>query len=483
MKDSKVILTDIDLQGRVLPQAIDFEEAVLGAMMMEQNATEAVINDLKSEMFYKEANQIIYESILSVFRRNEPVDLLSVSKQLYSIEKMDVIGGAYYLSSLTNHIVSSANIEYHARIIREKYIQRKIISLNSELINLSFDVTVDFEDLISRQNRIIDTINDLFAGKLAIQTIGEVADECLLDLITRCDNHSQGILNGIPTGSKALDKLTGGWKEGLIIIAGRPGMKKTALALMSAFAAAESGFYPAFFSLEMTNTSLVDRILLAESGLYIDSVRYANGDLMAHEKQAIIDASIRLRDLNFHLDPNPIVNMYYLGSTLRRLVAKGKCSIAFVDYLQLVESEKEKGKNREREVAEITRYLKLLSKELHIPIILLAQLSRKVEDRISGQGRPQLSDLRESGAIEQDADMVILTWIPEKYGVKYDSNNMSMENILFALIEKHRNGSIGEIMLKSYPSPYKIVDVDYYQEQSINRTPIDRYEKQDYSPF
>jgi replicative DNA helicase len=459
-KENKILQQEFDLQGHILPQAIEFEEAVLGAMMLEQNAMDKVIGILKEEMFYKESHQKIFSAIFIIYKENNPIDLLSVTKKLKEEKNYEFVGGAYYIASLTNRVVSSANIEYHARIIQEKYLLRKIIEKSNEQIKLSYE-NLDPIELVKLCNINLDEINNITHGKLKVQTLKDISDECLIQMTNRCDNFKNNILNGIPTNLKSLDNILGGLQgDKLIILAGRPSMKKTAQALCMANTASEFGYIPAFFSLEMSNISLVDRLLLAESGLFIDSIRYQKGDLQKHEKEAIISAAIKLKSQKFYLDPNPIVDIYYIGSTLRRMVTKGMCHIAFIDYLQLVESEKVRGKNREQEVAETSRYLKILAKELNIPIVLLAQLSRRVEERKSDQYKPMLSDLRESGAIEQDADIVMFMYRPEYYGIKEDSNGISTENKGFVIVAKNRNGILGEASFISYPSPYKIVDIE-----------------------
>lgn len=491
MKDSKVILTDVDLQGRVLPQAIEEETAVLGAMVLEQNAALLVINVLHELMFYKEQHQKIYKAIKEVFNSCEPIDMLSVTNRLRKNGDLEFVGGAYYIASLTNHVVSSANIEYYASVVKERYIQRKLISVATEIIHNSYSPITEYTELLNiTQKNLYSVLNESASNSNAVNSIGDIANICIQNLSKRKENFENDILNGIPTGSRQLDKMTGGLQTGLVFLAGRPGSKKTATALNIARMCSQNGYKAAFFSLEMTNTSLVDRLIIANSGLEIETVRYRSGNVSKEETELLITSAIELKELDMYIDDESNVNMFYIGAKLRLLVSQGKCDIAFIDYLQLVDTDKGYGKSREREISEVTRYLKLLSKELNIPIIVLAQLSREVEKR-GGNGVPQLSDLRESGNIENDADLVIFTYRPEYYGVesiKIGNEDVSSENILILMIAKQREGNIGNAYLFSQNNAYNLVD--YFDRNrdiisEYNRTPIDRYDpinKED-SPF
>ncbi len=450
--------------NKIPPHNLKSEQAVLGSLILSSELLTDVIKYIdRADYFYDTKHAVVYSAILSLNKKNNPIDLISLFKELKEESQIDGIGGAPFLNSLTNRIIyEQANLEYHALMIKQDYIKRQIILKSTALIEEAYNI--DLDDALRVMNRNLDEIHTLTEGKVQTQTVGEIANDCLSQLETRCNNFKNGILNGIPTNSKQLDNLLGGLKKGLYILAGRPGMKKTAQALCMAKAAAKNGFKSAFFSLEMDALSLTDRVILSETEMFIDSVRYANGNLIKHEKDAVVSAAIQIRDYEIYLDPNPVVDVYYIGSTLRRMVRRGECDVAFIDYLQLVDTEKVRNENREREIAKVTRYLKLLSKELSIPIVLLAQLSRKVEERGNGC-RPQLSDLRESGAIEQDADVVMFVYRPEKYGIIIDENGQSTKDMLVLIVDKHRNGMIGDVLCKSYPSPYNIIDAN-----SINTT-------------
>ena len=444
---SKSIDTPIDLlnsQGRIPPQAVDLEEVVLGALMLEKEAVNAVIDILTPEVFYKEAHQLIFAAIKDLFTKSEPIDILTVTNHLKSTNDLDAVGGAYYISQLTNRVVSSANIEYHSRIILQKHIQRQLIQISSETIKDAYEDSADVFDLldnaenklfqISENNlrRNYDQMPDLV--KLAIEDIEKA-------------KNSGSQLRGVPSGYTELDRITQGWqKSDLIILAARPSMGKTAFALNMARNAAVDFNKPiAFFSLEMSSVQLVTRLISSETSLTADKLR--TGRLEEYEWQQLNTKVTPLINAKIFIDDTPQLSVFDLRAKCRRLKQQHDIQMIFIDYLQLMTAKTEKNGNREQEISNISRSLKSLAKELNIPVLALSQLSRSVETR-PGSKKPILSDLRESGAIEQDADMVLFIYRPEYYGLSEDEDHSSTKGKAVVSIAKHRNGKLGDVELR-----------------------------------
>jgi replicative DNA helicase len=433
-------------KGKIPPQAIDLEEVVLGAMMIDKKGVDEVIDILSPEAFYKEAHQYIFEAILKLFRSSEPVDLLTVSSQLKKDEKLDVIGGDFYLISLTQRVSSSAHIEFHARIILQKFIQRSLIKISNEIIEQAYDETVDVFDLL-----------DVSEAKLYEVTQGNVkkSTETAQSLVIQAKKKIQDIsnkegLSGIPSGFDKLDKLTSGWQPSdLIIVAARPGMGKTALTLSMARNIAVNANIPvAFFSLEMSSVQLITRLISSETGLSSEKLR--TGTLQKHEWEQLNVKVKALEEAPLYIDDTPSLSIFDLRAKARRLASQYGIKLIVVDYLQLMTAGGgQKGGNREQEISTISRNLKALAKELDVPVIALSQLSRAVETR-GGSKRPLLSDLRESGAIEQDADIVSFIYRPEYYKIdEWDDDERSpTEGQAEFIVAKHRNGGLENIRLK-----------------------------------
>jgi replicative DNA helicase len=433
-------------KGKIPPQAIDLEEVVLGAMMIDKKGVDEVIDILSPEAFYKEAHQHIFEAILKLFRGSEPVDLLTVSSQLKKDEKLDVIGGDFYLISLTQRVSSSAHIEFHARIILQKYIQRSLIKISNEIIEQAYDETIDVFDLL-----------DDSEAKLYEVTQGNVkkSTETAQSLVIQAKKKIQDIANkeglsGIPSGFDKLDKLTSGWQPSdLIIVAARPGMGKTALTLSMARNIAVNANIPvAFFSLEMSSVQLITRLISSETGLSSEKLR--TGNLQKHEWEQLNVKVKALEEAPLYIDDTPSLSIFDLRAKARRLASQYGIRLIVVDYLQLMTAGGgQKGGNREQEISTISRNLKALAKELDVPVIALSQLSRAVETR-GGSKRPLLSDLRESGAIEQDADIVSFIYRPEYYKIdEWDDDERSpTEGQAEFIVAKHRNGGLENIRLK-----------------------------------
>lgn len=442
--------------GKLPPQAIDLEEAVLGGIMLEKDALISVIDILKAESFYTEAHQKIFKAILDLSSDEKPIDILTVTEELRKKNLLDEIGGPIYISKLTNRVASAANIEFHSRIVAQKFIQRELIRVSSEIQSRAFDESIDVDDLldfseqelfqIAEGNIKRETVKINVLIKLAIHQIEEAGK-------------TEGSLIGIPSGYTKLDRITSGWqKSDLIIIASRPSMGKTAFALSMAKNIAVDHNRPiGFFSLEMSSIQLVTRLIVSETEL--PSYRIRNGKLDDHEWKQLESNIKILVDAPIFIDDTPAISLFEFRAKARRLKLQHKVELIVVDYLQLMTSAQDARGSREQEVSSISRSLKAVAKELEIPIIALSQLNRSVEMR-SGNKRPQLSDLRESGAIEQDADLVIFIHRPEKFGILTDEDGNSNKGIAEIIVAKHRNGPIGDVILRFREEMAKFVEPD-----------------------
>lgn len=440
--------SDTTQLDRVPPQARDLEEAVLGSMMLDKEAVAEVIDILKPESFYVEAHQHIYEAIHDLFAKSQPVDILTVCEQLRSNGKLDEVGGAFAVSQLTMRVASTANIEYYARIVAEKYIMRELIKSSTEIIKDAYDDSTDVFDLldkaekrlfsITEQNlrRSYDSMNNLVAA--AIKQLEDIK------------NHQEGLI-GVPSGFTELDMLTAGWqKSDLIILAARPSMGKTAFALnLARNAAIDYGRGVAIFSLEMSSLQLVNRLITAETGISAEKLKRA--DLQPHEWVQLTSKVEKLATAPIFIDDTPGINIFELRAKCRRLKMQHDVQLILIDYLQLMSggsSDKKGGAgNREQEISLISRSLKGIAKELNVPVIALSQLSRAVETR-GGDKRPQLSDLRESGSIEQDADMVMFLYRPEYYNLTQDEEGNSTAGVTEVMVSKHRNGALKNVKIR-----------------------------------
>ena len=433
-------------KGKIPPQATDLEEVVLGAMMIDKKGVDEVIDILSTDAFYKEANRYIFEAILQLFENSEPVDLLTVSTQLRKNSKLDLIGGDFYLISLTQKVSSSAHIEFHARIILQKFIQRSLIKISNEIIEDAFDETKDVFDLLDKAE---SRLYEVTQGNIKKST--ETAQDLVFQAKKKIEeiSNKEG-LSGVPSGFDKLDKLTSGWQESdLIIIAARPGMGKTALTLSMARNIAVTQSIPvAFFSLEMSSVQLITRLISSETGL--NSQKLRTGRLEKHEWEQLNVKVKALEKAPLFIDDTPSLSIFDLRAKARRLASQNGIKLIVVDYLQLMTAGgSQKSGNREQEISMISRNLKALAKELSIPVIALSQLSRAVETR-GGSKRPLLSDLRESGAIEQDADIVSFIYRPEYYKIDEwdDEQHTPSEGQAEFIIAKHRNGGLENIRLK-----------------------------------
>ena len=430
--------------GRIPPQARDLEEAVLGALMLEKDALTAVIDFLKPESFYVEAHQKIFTAIQRLFARNEPVDILTVTDDLRKSGELDEVGGAFYITTLTNRVASSANIEYHSRIIAQKFIQRELIRISSEIIKNAYEDTTDVFELLNYAEKNIYEITDRNLRR-NYQPIGQLVHKSMQE-IDEIRKHNDSV-TGVPSGFAHLDRFTSGWqKSDLIVIAARPGMGKTSFVLSLARNAAIDFKKPvALFSLEMASVQLTNRLLSAETEIPADKIR--RGNLEEHEWKQLLHQTNALSNASLFIDDTAAINIFELRAKARRLKMQHDIQLIIIDYLQLMSGTGERNSNREQEISNISRSLKSIAKELEIPVIALSQLNRLVETR-GGDKRPQLSDLRESGAIEQDADMVIFLYRPEYYKITQDADGNSTAGVAEVIIAKHRNGATGSIPLR-----------------------------------
>lgn len=447
--------------GKVPPQARDLEEAVLGAIMLEKSAFDTVVEILKPECFYVDAHQRIYRAMQSLAQKSMPIDMLTVVEELRLKEELELIGGPYYVTKLTNAVVSSANIETHARIILQKFIQRDLIRISGEIISDAYEDATDVFDLLDEaESKLFDITNNHLRKNF------DSIDTVLVKTIQRIEDmrNRQEDITGVPSGFSSLDRVTYGWQPtDLVILAARPSVGKTAFALNLARNAALSAVKPtpiAFFSLEMSSSQLVQRILSAESEIWLEKI--ARGKMEEHEMQQLYRNGVkRLQDAKIFIDDTPALNIFELRAKCRRLKNKHNVGLVIIDYLQLMSGTGDKrNANREQEISTISRNLKGLAKELGIPIIALSQLSREVEKRKEGDKMPQLSDLRESGAIEQDADMVMFLYRPEYYNITANELGESNKGETHVRIAKHRNGSLETIKLRALLHIQKFVEME-----------------------
>ena len=469
--------------SKLQPQARELEEAVLGALMLEKHAPEKVASYLKAEAFYVDAHQLIYGAVISLFTLGHPVDILTVTEQLRKDGTLESAGGAYYITSLTNKISSAANIEYHAHIVIQKSIQRQLISVAGEIGEKAFEETSDAFELLDQSEKQLFEIKNSTMTK-NYDEVSDLIAKAIKD-IEESTADGEG-LTGIPTGFTELDRMTSGWqKSDLIILAARPGMGKTAFVLsMARNAAVLANKSVAIFSLEMSSMQLVKRLIASEAELSSEKIR--SGKLEEHEWQQLHTKISTIEDAKLFIDDTPALSVLELKAKARRLKSNRQLDMIIIDYLQLMRAEEgnKNAGNREQEISYISRSLKGLAKELDIPIIALAQLSRAVEQR--QDKRPVLSDLRESGSIEQDADLVTFIFRPEYYGITQDEEGNDNTGLTEIIIRKHRNGSPGTVNLKFVKHFGKFTDWGYsdYGDDTIQDSSVTFGSKMnDMSPF
>jgi replicative DNA helicase len=442
--------------GKLPPQAPELEQAVLGALMLERNAVNEAIDILQPESFYVDAHQRIFSAIKELFGADQPIDILTVTEALKKKGELDVVGGPFYISQLTNKVASSANVQYHARIISQKHILRELIRISADTMRDAYEDSADVFDLLDKTENGLYKIT---SGNLKRNY--EPMSELIKDAIEQIENakNKTGGVSGVPTGFVQLDKLTAGWQRSdMIIVAARPAMGKTAFVLsMARNIAVEQKRAVAVFSLEMSSTQLVTRLIASEAGISSEKLR--KGDLTDGEFTILHQHISKLDQAPLFIDDTPALNIFEFRAKARRLKSQHNVDLIIIDYLQLMSAGGEsKGGNREQEISSISRSIKSIAKELDIPIIALSQLSRAVETR-GGDKRPMLSDLRESGAIEQDADIVCFLYRPEYYKIFEDENGSTM-GVGEVIVAKHRNGAIDTVRLRFVAELAKFTDLE-----------------------
>lgn len=460
--------------GKLPPQDCDMEEAVLGALMIESDALMLVADFLIPEMFYKDNHQKVYNAIKTLFINNSPVDLMTVRSQLQKFGELEMIGGAYALTELTDRVSSAANIEYHARMIVQKFIQRELIRVSTGIINDAYEDTTDVFELLEKAEKGMFEV---------ISNRGTKHAEKMSNILTeRIKEYRKPVINGltgIPTGLSDVDRISHGWqKTDLIIIAARPSMGKTAFALHCAkHPSLLLGLPTAIFSLEMSSLQLTDRIISSETEIHLE--KFLTHNLTEPDFLKVEEVAKMMNDSNLFIDDTAGLNVFEFRAKCRRLKAKHDIQLIIVDYLQLMSGKDNKSNNREQEISSISRCLKSVAKELNVPVIALSQLSRTVETRPGGGKRPMLSDLRESGSIEQDADVVLFLYRDEYYGITQDANGKSTIGKVEVIFAKNRNGKTDVACVDFNGAKMKFRDWDYLvkMQASMGFVPINDTDK------
>lgn len=437
---------DFSKESRVPPYSTEVEQEVLACVLLEDDPVEQVIQifgDNGEAVFYEKRHQIIYRAMLQLYQKRQAIDLITVSEELSRVGELDNIGGRSYLGELSAKVISAANIEYYARLAKEKYLYRRMISISSHISSAAYNTSMDIFDLVENASQQFFNISQAGVKKKAssIKDLLKTATRMIENL-----SASQSSVTGIGSGFSDLDAYTAGFQPSdMIIIAARPSAGKTAFALSLARNAAVDFKTPVlFFSLEMAEIQLAMRLMCAEA--FVESQLVRRGQITPEMMGKIINSMDSLAEAKLFIDDTPGISIMELTAKTRRMKQEHGIGMVVVDYLQLVTPVRDGKSNREQEIAQISRSLKALAKELNIPIIALAQLNRSVEQR-SGDRRPQLSDLRESGSIEQDADMVMFLSRPEMYGTKNFEDGSSTKDIAEVVIGKQRNGPIGTLRL------------------------------------
>ena len=465
-KEQTVNLDSVELEmAKVPPQALDVEEAVLGALLIEPNCVDEAMDELTPSCFYQEKHRMIFEAMRSLVNEHIALDLLSVSQKLLTNGNLEKIGGSVALAKLSQKIGAAAHVEYYIKILKQKSIQRELITASYDILKAAYDPSVNVDVLIdTSQTKIFNAIQSNI--KRDVQEVGKVVGMAIDDIARLQDSPG---LSGVPSGFITLDKITLGWQPSdLIILAARPSVGKTALVLNFARNPAIDHNMPvAFFSLEMPAIQLVKRMMVTETQLSADKIK-GGEKLLPYEWKQL---EMRVKDLisaPLYIDDTPSLPVMEFRSKVKRLVTQKGVRLVIVDYLQLMQGPPESRTLREQEVAAISRTLKATAKEMNVPIIALSQLSRQSEQRTGGSKRPQLTDLRESGSIEQDADMVLFI---HRYDYQGLSDNPEDEGRTQLIIAKHRNGSIGDIDLRFISNEVRFVDMaDSLMNQASSMT-------------
>ena len=440
--------------GKIPPHDIEAEQAVIGSMLTDKDAIMSAVETLKPEDFYREDNKIIYEAILNLYNRAEPVDIITLKTELQSMKQLETVGGLEYIAELPDKVPTTANVEQYIKIVEERSALRALIKTANDLISLGYDQTQDVEDILdTAERKIFDVIQN--RNQKGYSSIKDI----LVDSFTQLEqlyNQKQHI-TGVPTGFADLDFITAGFhKSDLIIVAARPAMGKSAFALNLATNAAVRYNTPvAIFSLEMSKEQMTNRILCSEA--MVDSNKVRTGKIEDDDWQKLAEASGNLSQAQIFIDDTPGISVMEIRAKCRKLKLEKNIGMVVIDYIQLVQGSSKRNGSREQEISEISRSLKILAKEINVPVIALSQLSRSVEQR--PDHRPMLSDLRESGAIEQDADIVMFLYRDDYYNSDTDK-----KNIAEVILAKHRAGSTGTVELLWLGNYTKFANLDKYRE-------------------
>jgi replicative DNA helicase len=453
--------------GKLPPQAPELEAAVLGALMVEADKIDDVIDIIPSgECFYSNQNQLIYTVICNLYKAGKSFDFITVGQELKRTDNLEKAGGNYYVVGLTKDVVSSANIEEHARIVMEKYIARELIRTSGEVLCEAYNDSADVFDLLDKASNFGTSLLDKIITK-QYQHISAPMKERLFEMAKLSDKDN-GII-GVATGFAQLDKITSGFCPGqLIVIAARPSVGKTAFLLNIAYNAmtlGESQTAIGIFSLEMGKSELVDRVLANASDIPLTNIR--NNQLQHHEIEKLYGISVQFNEYPIYIDDAPVLTTLQLRAKAKKMVKKNGVGMIIIDYLQLMTGEKESGGNREQEISKISRELKILAKQLQIPIIALSQMSRLVEGR--SDNRPKLSDIRESGAIEQDADTVIFLYSNSKEDLKKEPFRINERHLMIA---KNRNGQLADLTFE-FNGPFQRFEKERVYSQDVDWTPVE----------
>ena len=439
--------------GKVPPQDIEAEQAVVGSMLTDQDAVVAAIETLKPEDFYREDNKIIYEAILNIYNRAEPIDIITLKSELSSMGKLDAVGGLEYIAQLPDKVPTTSNVDRYIKIVQDKAMLRNLIKTANEIISLGYDQTEDVEDVMDHaEKKIVDLMQK--KKKKGYTSIKDI----LIESFTKLEelyNQKQHV-TGVPTGFIELDKKTAGLHGSeLILIAARPAMGKSAFALnIGTYAATRANIPVAIFSLEMSKDQIGNRILCSEA--LVDSNNVRTGELNDEELSKLAETSGELSQAQIYVDDTPGISVMEIRAKCRKLKLEKNIGLVIIDYLQLIQGSG-KSSSREQEIAEISRSLKILAKEIDVPVIALSQLSRAVESR--PDHRPMLSDLRESGSIEQDADIVMFLYRDDYYNEESEK-----KNIAEVIIAKQRAGSTGTVELAWLGNYTKFANLEKYRE-------------------
>ena len=440
--------------GKIPPNDVEAEQAVIGSMLTDKEAVSAAIEVLKPEDFYREDNRIIFEAILSLYGRSEPIDIITLKSELSSMGKFEAVGGLEYIAELPDKVPTTANVEQYIKIVEEKSVLRNLIKTANEIITLGYDQTQEVDSIIDgAEKKIFEVMQK--KNQKGYTPIKDILVETFTEL-EQLYNQKQRI-TGIPTGFSDLDFRTSGLHNSdLILVAARPAMGKSAFALNIATNAAVRAKVPvAIFSLEMSKEQMTSRILCSEA--MVDSNKVRTGKIDDEEWGKLAAASGELSEANIYIDDTPGISIMEIRAKCRKMKIEKNIGLVVIDYLQLVQGSGKRGSSREQEIAEISRSLKILAKEINVPVIALSQLSRAPEQR--PDHRPMLSDLRESGSIEQDADIVMFLYRDDYY-----NEDSEKKNVAEVIIAKHRAGSTGTVELLWLGNYTKFANMDKYRE-------------------